>query len=547
MRKFADFFFFRSFPPDQKRSLNSPCRSEVECVCVRVCACVCVCVCLTGARLPRERAVQGHMEECLNRSCPCLRSLWDRMFKKDKSNVGLERKGSNSGDFKPDSDPEGAVYIALWAFQARDSDELSFDAGERFRVVTRAGDWWTAAKLDASGRVLATGVVPRSYLERAESVKLQPWFFGKMNRIECLSHLLTDQNKDGAFLVRVSETDNVGHVLSVKVNNKGKHFKIYHSANGFYVDESCRFSSLLELVQYYQSHPLATLDRLGKPCVRRKPKHHDLSHTTVDMWELPKEDFILEDKLGSGYFADVYRGKWKNQTYVAIKVLKNNESLNQHTFQMEVEVLKQLRHNHLISLFAICTSSIPYYIITEYMEKGNLLDLLRKGNALDLEILTDMAFQVADGMTYLEDHNSIHRDLAARNVLVSEGYLCKVADFGLARIIKEPIYLSNDKKIPFKWTAPEAIEHGIFSNKSDVWSFGILLHEIYSYGANPYPGIAKKAVFEDIKRGYRMPAPSKCPHFIYKIMQSCWSKQPEDRPDFKRLKSELQECIDRIV
>ncbi|XP_017343244.1 protein-tyrosine kinase 6b [Ictalurus punctatus] len=504
------------------------------------------------------------MEDCLKRSCPCLRSLWDRMFKSDKKNE-LQRKSSNSGPIKsvsdPDSeqryntspseyktqpvDPERAVYIAIWAFEARDTDELSFDAGDRFRVVVRSGDWWTASKLDPSGCVLATGIVPRNFLDRAESVSSQPWFFGKMNRIECLSHLMTGQNKDGAFLIRVSETDNVGHVLSVKVKNKAKHFKIYFSESKFYVEESCSFYSLLDLVQHYQSHPLASVDKLQKPCVRRKPKHHDLSHSTVDMWELPKEDFTLEDKLGCGFFADVYRGKWKNQTYVAIKVLKNNNSLNQQTFQMEVEVLKQLRHNHLISLFAICTSSTPYYIITEYMEKGNLQSFLRsrEGNALDLEILTNMACQVADGMTYLEDHNSIHRDLAARNVLVSEGYLCKVADFGLARFIKEPVYLSNDKKIPYKWTAPEAIEHGRFSNKSDVWSFGVLLHEIYSHGANPYPGMSNKVVVDELKRGYRMPAPSKCPDFIYKIMRSCWSEQPEDRPTFKWLKSELQEYI----
>ncbi|KAK3547581.1 hypothetical protein QTP86_025479 [Hemibagrus guttatus] len=501
------------------------------------------------------------MEECLTRSCPCLRSLWDRIFKSEKMNDGLERKGSN-GDLRPvasEQDLEqryktlpledSAIYVALWAFEARDSDELSFDAGDRFRVVRRDGDWWTAAKLDSGGSVLATGVVPHNFLERTESVKSQPWFFGKMNRIECLSHLLTDQNKDGAFLVRVSETDNVGHVLSVKVKNKAKHFKIYHSENEFYVEESCKFSSLLDLIQHYQSHPLASVNKLGKPCVRRKPKQQDLSHTTVDMWELPKEDFTLENKLGKGYFADVYRGKWKNQTNVAIKILKNNESLSQKTFQIEVEVLKQLRHNHLISLFAICTSSTPYYIITEYMEKGNLLELLRspEGNALDLEILTNMAYQVADGMTYLEDHNSIHRDLAARNVLVSEGYLCKVADFGLARIIKEPIYLSNETKIPYKWTAPEAMELGVFSNKSDVWSFGILLYEIYSYGAIPYSGVSNKDVLKEIKRGYRMPAPSQCPPFIYEIMQSCWSKQPEDRPNFKRLKSELHECINRVT
>lgn len=136
------------------------------------------------------------MEECLNRSCPCLRSLWERVFKSEKKTDGLERKSSTSSQFKPDSDPDSdqryktsprahtlpqpvasedsAVYTALWAFDARDNDELSFSAGDRFRVVTRAGDWWTANKLDASGLVLATGVVPHIYLERSDSVKSQP-------------------------------------------------------------------------------------------------------------------------------------------------------------------------------------------------------------------------------------------------------------------------------------------------------------------------------------------------------------------------------------
>lgn len=136
------------------------------------------------------------MEECLKRSCPCLQALWDRVFKSKKTNDGLERKASNSSYLKPDSDVESeqrykrsprahrdpqpvasegsAVYAALWAFEARDTDELSFDAGDRFLIVKRAGDWWTASKLDASGRVLATGIVPHNYLERAQSVTSQP-------------------------------------------------------------------------------------------------------------------------------------------------------------------------------------------------------------------------------------------------------------------------------------------------------------------------------------------------------------------------------------
>ncbi|KAI4892934.1 hypothetical protein NFI96_014186 [Prochilodus magdalenae] len=501
--------------------------------------------------------------------CPCswLSALWDRCFdkrrdvepggKSDSSERSEPpRPKTEDMDRIPTADPaeEGDVYTALWGFDARADEELSFKSGDMFRIVSRSGDWWTANKIDRLGRVLDTGIVPYNYLERTgEAVDSQPWFFGKMNRFESLSHLMSAGNDDGAFLVRISETDNVRHVLSVKVQNKVKHFKIYQKASGFFVEQSQNFPTLLKLIEHYQTHRLGTVDRLGKSCIKREPQPQDLSHTTVDEWELPKEDFTLDKQLGSGYFADVYQGKWKNRINVAIKILKNNASLNQREFQMEVQVLKRLRHRHLISLFAICTSSSPYYIITELMEKGNLLDFLRssEGETLDLVSLIDMAAQVADGMTYLEEQKSIHRDLAARNVLVGEGYICKVADFGLARFIKasslklyhsiEPIYISEEKKIPYKWTAPEAITHGQFSTKSDVWSFGILLYEIVTYGGIPYPGFSPSEVVNQItQHGYRMPAPNKCPRFVYDIMLSCWREVPGERPNFQELKSDLE-------
>ncbi|XP_023999427.2 protein-tyrosine kinase 6-like [Salvelinus sp. IW2-2015] len=146
-----------------------------------------------------------------------------------------------------------------------------------------------------------------------------------------------------------------------------------------------------------------------------------------------------------------------------------------------------------------------------------------------------MAAQVADGMAYLEQQNSIHRDLAARNVLVGENYICKVADFGLARIIKEPFYVSEDKKIPFKWSSPEAISHGRFSNKSDVWSFGVLLYEMLTYGGIPYPGYNNNEVYRQIIAGYRMPAPEKCPTYS---TNSCWPvgvTTCRQTPDFQEL------------
>ncbi|XP_051962414.1 protein-tyrosine kinase 6-like isoform X2 [Xyrauchen texanus] len=411
------------------------------------------------------------MGECLRTTCPCLQTVWDRIY-------GTSRNDGEKGDsgriddgpsrvnrdtairyaeprnaIQPPQKTDNAIYTALWDFEARDVEEVSFKAGDMFQIVKRSNEWWTARKIDSNGCVLATGFVPYNYLASDKSIESQPWFFGKMGRVEALSHLMSSKNYDGSFLVRISESDNMGHVLSVKTQNKAKHFKIYQASDGFYIDLSLKFSSVLQVVEYYQMYPLASLGRLKRPCFRKKPQPQDLSHSTADEWELPKDEFTLEEKLGSGFFADVYRGKWKNRINVAIKILKNNDCLEQKEFQMEVQIMKRLRHRHLIALFAICTSSTPYYIITELMEKGNLLNFLRssEGGALDQVSLMDMAAQVADGMAYLEANNSIHRDLAARNVLVGEGYTCKVADFGLARIIKVHCADQSRLQVLQKW------------------------------------------------------------------------------------------------
>lgn len=124
---------------------------------------------------------------------------------------------------------------------------------------------------------------------------------------------------------------------------------------------------------------------------------------------------------------------------------------------------------------------------------------------------------------YLESQNYIHRDLAARNVLVGENNICKVADFGLARIIEENEYTAREgAKFPIKWTAPEAALLNKFSIKSDVWSFGILLTEVITYGRIPYPGMNNAEVLQQVEKGYRMPCPHQCPELLYTIMLDCW-------------------------
>ncbi|XP_028292497.1 protein-tyrosine kinase 6-like [Gouania willdenowi] len=494
------------------------------------------------------------MEECVRKFCPCVR----RWFSKDESpdvaagdrSDGL-RADPESGS-KPVSDPGSSslqpasvcIYTALYAYQSAQPEELSFREGDLFKVMSRTGDWWTAQRIDRNGRVMGTGIVPYNYLQRAEELDMQPWFFGIMSRFEAQDLLMLPENLDGAFLIRESEKENIGCVLSVRSGERVKHYKIYNpDSSTYYVEPECSFSSLIDLVENYCSVQHLII-RLGSSCKKPVSEQKLVAlDFPQDEWELPKEDFMLGEQLGSGYFATVYRGSWKNHINVAIKILKSDASMNYKEFQKEVHMLKSLRHRHLISLFAICTSSPPYYIITELMEKGSLLNVLRKERSLDIGSLIDMAAQVADGMLYLEQMNSIHRDLAARNVLVGEDYVCKVADFGLARIIKEPIYMAQDKKIPYKWSAPEAISHGTFSIKSDVWSFGVLFYEIMTNGSIPYPALSNEESYDKVMDGYRMPKPPKCPNPLYEMMLDCWQIEPDKRPDFKSIKFKLESGI----
>lgn len=155
-----------------------------------------------------------------------------------------------------------------------------------------------------------------------------------------------------------------------------------------------------------------------------------------------------------------------------------------------------------------------------------------------------MAAQTASGMAYLETQNYIHRDLAARNILVGDNLTCKVADFGLARVIQDSqeIYQAQEgAKFPIKWTAPEAALYNKFTIKSDVWSFGILLTELVTYGRIPYPGMNNAEVLSQVERGFRMSKPQNCPDMLYDVMLQCWDTDPQKRPTFDSLQWQLED------
>nr|XP_006815660.1 PREDICTED: tyrosine-protein kinase receptor Tie-1-like [Saccoglossus kowalevskii] len=148
--------------------------------------------------------------------------------------------------------------------------------------------------------------------------------------------------------------------------------------------------------------------------------------------------------------------------------------------------------------------------------------------------LIRFAYQVAMGMAYLEQKQCIHRDLAARNVLLDGEYNCKIADFGLARDV-EVYHVTLQDRLPRKWMAIESLCRGVFTIKSDVWSFGVLLWEIATLGATPYAGNTSDEILIFLERGNRLRKPKHCEHALYALMRKCWCEDPSARPSFEKL------------
>ena len=232
-----------------------------------------------------------------------------------------------------------------------------------------------------------------------------------------------------------------------------------------------------------------------------KPPTVGLSYNMADKSEIDKSALKFLKKLGAGNFSEVWEGLWNDKVKVAIKILRE-ETVQPEAFLEEAEIMKKLIHPKLVQLYAVCSREEPIYIVTELMTKGSLLEFLRgEGRkVLDITKMIDISTQVAEGMAFLESHGYVHRDLAARNVLVGNGLLIKIADFGLSRRYVDDEYVAHEgARFPNKWTAPEACLCNKFSIKSDVWSFGILLTEITTFGRIPYPGMSTHEVCRFIK------------------------------------------------
>ncbi|XP_061310238.1 ephrin type-B receptor 6 isoform X3 [Pezoporus flaviventris] len=262
----------------------------------------------------------------------------------------------------------------------------------------------------------------------------------------------------------------------------------------------------------------------------------------------------IEEVIGSGEFGEVCFGRLKHpgkrEYTVAIKTLKSGYTDEQRReFLSEASIMGQFEHPNVIHLEGVVTKSRPVMIVTEFMENGSLDSFLRqKEGQFSVLQLVGMLRGIAAGMRYLSDMNYVHRDLAARNILVNSNLVCKVSDFGLSRFLEDdasnPTYTGAlGCKIPIRWTAPEAVQYRKFTSSSDVWSYGIVMWEVMSYGERPYWDMSNQDVINAIDQDYRLPPPPDCPTILHLLMLDCWQKERVQRPKFEQLVSALDKMI----
>ncbi|XP_035000975.1 receptor tyrosine-protein kinase erbB-2 isoform X2 [Hippoglossus stenolepis] len=247
--------------------------------------------------------------------------------------------------------------------------------------------------------------------------------------------------------------------------------------------------------------------------------------------------------LGAGAFGTVYKGVWAPdgenvKIPVAIKVLRENTSpkANKEILD-EAYVMAGVASPYVCRLLGICLTS-TVQLVTQLMPYGCLLDYVRENkDHICSQFLLNWCVQIAKGMSYLEEVRLVHRDLAARNVLVKNPNHVKITDFGLARLldIDETEYHAEGGKVPIKWMALESILHRRFTHQSDVWSYGVTVWELMTFGAKPYDMIPAREIPDVLEGGQRLPQPPICTINVYMIMVKCWMIDAESRPKFKNL------------
>ncbi|XP_065059837.1 putative insulin-like peptide receptor isoform X1 [Rhopilema esculentum] len=280
------------------------------------------------------------------------------------------------------------------------------------------------------------------------------------------------------------------------------------------------------------------------------PDYLDSSDVYVpDEWEVPREKVQLVRELGKGSFGKVFEGiahriiEGEPKLRVAVKTVNEGASIKDRIeFLQEASIMKAFNCHHIVKLLGVVSQGEPTLVVMELMERGDLKGFLR-GRRPDTESellppslaeLLQMAAEIADGMSYLAARKFVHRDLAARNCMVAADFTVKIGDFGMTRDVYDTDYYRKGGKglLPVRWMAPESLYDGVFTSASDVWSYGIVLWEMATLAAQPYPGKSNEDVLSFVIEGGILEQPEACSDRLYNMMCNCWKPEPRARPSF---------------
>ncbi|NXL06648.1 KSYK kinase, partial [Mesembrinibis cayennensis] len=424
-----------------------------------------------------------------------------------------------------------------------------------------------------------------------------PWFHGRISREESEHRILIGSRNNGKFLIRERDS-NGSYALCLLNDGKVLHYRIDRDKTGkLSIPDGKRFDTLWQLVEHYSYKPDGLLRVLTIPCPQLGSENGDWagggiisrlkSYTfpkagskkvphivflgdqrealpmDTEVYESPYADpdemkpknvtldrkllTLEEGELGSGNFGTVKKGFYKMKKGakpVAVKILKNesNDPAVKDELLREANVMQQLDNPYIVRMIGICEAE-AWMLVMEMAELGPLNRFLQKNRHVTEKNITELVHQVSMGMKYLEENNFVHRDLAARNVLLVTQHYAKISDFGLSKALSadENYYKAQSHgKWPVKWYAPECMNFYKFSSKSDVWSFGVLMWEAFSYGQKPYKGMKGGEVAQMIERGERMERPEVCPTEVYDLMKLCWTYNVDDRPGFVAVEMRLR-------
>ncbi|CAD5211746.1 unnamed protein product [Bursaphelenchus okinawaensis] len=377
---------------------------------------------------------------------------------------------------------------------------------------------------------------PKVQEAEIERLATKKWYHGLMPRDE-IEEMLRD---DGDFCVRTSD---VGHntrfIMSIMWKNKARHMVIgMNTKKEWYLKTEQGFATIDELIVSFIAnktvlHKEGTM--LKRPILRPS-------------WYILHDSIKLFKKVGGGSFGDVFMAELQLENKVidvAVKILKGEMGKKERSaFMKEASINRKFNHPNIVRLLGVAVQLEPMMVVLELAPNGSLRTFVKTKTDLTVSQLTYYLYNAAKGLAYLAELGVIHRDIAARNCLLSDDYTVKISDFGLS-VAQSNLKENKLVKMPVRWLAPETLISRTFSLKTDVWSYGVMVWEVYSRcKTDPWPGKTNAEARAAITNGQTMEMPSEAPDYGVHVMKECWIQKPEDRITMAKVVRELKKIVE---